>query len=150
MALNEENHLGVSSVMELTITFIIASLIFSVLIMSFNSLFLETPQYLVTRNQFADIGNSVSTMLIDTYLVVPENGTLTTTFTEPEAVTGSAYQIQIHRSGSNDREVLVTSGDSGISVSVTLNGANSTIPINGTTNSTDYLHRIEYISEAKP
>ena len=65
---------GVSATVEYILTFIVASAIFSLLIMNFNPLFINSSQYIVTRNQLADIGNDVSTKVIDTYLVAPDDG----------------------------------------------------------------------------
>jgi len=134
---------GVSSAIDMIFTFVIASLIFTLLLMNLNALFIDNPKEIVTRNQLEDVGNGVSTMLIDTYLIAPDNGAISTTLDMPNTVVGTPYTVDVVKKN-NDREVSVTTFDKSIFVNMTLNGVNSTMPINGTTNSTDELHRITY------
>ena len=142
--LADDDNNGVSSVIELILTFVIASLIFSLIIMNVTPLLIDQPRYMVTRNQFEDVGNGVSTMLIDTYLIAPSNGALSTGFVIPSTVGGSTYNISVTDLGSTDRELRIHSLDSDVYVVLTLNGVHSTLPINGTVNSTDIVHRINY------
>ncbi len=106
---------GVTATVEYILTFIIASGIFALLIMNFNPLFVSTPQDIVTRDQLADIGNDVTTKVIDTYLVLPDNGNITTYFEIPNTVAaGYTYDISIEEmSGKNrlDKEVRVSTSD---------------------------------------
>jgi hypothetical protein len=127
--------------------FVLAAGIFSIFVMNFNALFLDQPKYLVTRNQFVDIGNDVTTKIIDTYLVSPDDGSVQTFFNLPATVAGYTYQVNVKPVGVDDREVQIYTDQSpGISVFTTLNGANSTIMINGMTNSTSLYHGIVYNS----
>lgn len=116
--------------------------------MNFNSLFINQPKYVVTTNQFVDIGNDVTTKIIDTYIVAPDDGTVSTYFEIPSTVAGSSYEVGVHAVGDKqlDREVQVKSADDRISVNTTLNGAYTTIRMNGTTQSTSQLHGIVYQS----
>jgi len=141
---------GVSSVLELIFTFVIASLIFTLIVMNLNPLLIDSPKYVVTENQFADVGNGVGTMMIDTYLIVPENGSFTTKFVAPNTVAGDPYVIKLNPTDANsDMEVSVYSSNNRVRVFQTLNAISSTITVNGTTNSTDLIHRIEYNTGGK-
>lgn len=138
-----------TSILEFVLTFILAAGIFTMFLMNFNSMFVNQPKYVVTTNQFVDIGNDVTTKIIDTYLVAPDDGIVVTYFDIPDTVAGSTYEVSIHALGGNfiDREVQVRSVDFGpISVNTTLNGAYTTIKMNGTTRSTSPLHGIVYQS----
>jgi len=135
---------GATSIIEYILTFIIASFIFTIFILNFNALFINNAQYIVTRNQLADIGNDVSTKVIDTYLLAPDNGKLVTYFDIPSQVAaGYTYQIEVIPAG-DDKELAVYTENHGISVYNTLNGANVTIPINGSTASTWPYHNIVF------
>lgn len=133
---------GATSAMEYILTFIMASFIFTLFILNFNTLFINNPEYFVTRNQLADIGNDVSTKVIDTYLVAPTDGKVVTYFEIPGKVAaGNTYQIDVVQSGI-DRELTVYTDDHHIYVNNTLNGASITIPINGNTSSVGRYHYI--------
>ena len=139
---------GVSSVVEYIIVFIIGSIMFSIFLLLSQSLFIDNASKTVTQNQFMDVGNDVDTKLIDTYLVSPVNGTIRTNFTMPHNIAGYGYNVIISPSGTNDVEVKVTS-DKYLDVfaDLTLNGVNSTIPINGITHSNNVTHTIQYSSK---
>lgn len=140
---DDEN--GVTATVEYLLTFFIASGIFTLLLLNFNGLFIDSPQYIVTRNQLADIGNDVSAKVIDTYLVAPDDGSITTYFDIPATVAaGDTYEITVMDYMGIDREVVVHTMDDSIVVKNTLNGAYLTIPIAGTTCSTGYWHNIVY------
>lgn len=138
---------GVTSMLEFVLMFVLASAIFTLLILNFNSMFLNHPKYVVATNQFVDIGNDVTTKIIDTYLISPDNGMVMTYFTIPSTIAGYTYEVGVHAVGDQDREVQVeTYQGGGISVNTTLNGAYTTIKMNGTTRSTSALHGIVYQS----
>jgi hypothetical protein len=133
--------------MEFILMFVLAAAIFSIFVMNFNGLFMNQPKYVVATNQFADIGNDVTTKIIDTYLISPDNGSVQTSFEMPNTVAGYTYEVNVKPVGVDDREVQVyTDQNSDVSVYTTLNGANTTIMINGTTKSTSSLHGIVYHS----
>jgi len=134
--------------MEFILMFVLAAGIFSIFVMNFNGLFLDQPKSIVTTNQFVDIGNDVTTKIIDTYLVAPDDGIVETYFNLPDTVAGYTYQVNVKPVGTDDREVQVyTDQTPGISVYTTLNGAYTTIKISGLTHSTSLYHGISYNSK---
>jgi hypothetical protein len=90
----------------------------------------------------------VSTKVIDTYLVAPDDGRITTYFDIPGTVAaGYTYNVsvvQMTGKDQDDSEVSVFTADRSIYVNTTLSGAGLTIPISGNTTSTWYLHDITY------
>lgn len=141
---------GVSSTLEYMLTFVIASIIFSIFVMSFAPLFLTTPQNVVSTNQYLDIGNDVTTKIIDTYMVAPEDGVLETYFDLPNLVGDKGYQVVIRPVGadSTDEVVSIIVDDRNI-VNMTLNSASTTMRVNGSMNSMNVTHKISYDSSLK-
>lgn len=136
---------GVSSTLEFMLSFVVAAAIFTFFVINLNSL-ISLPKDDVRTNQYIDVGNDVSTKIIDTYLVAPDNGDLRINFNIPRTIVGDSYSISVQKN-LYDREVRVTSGDGQKSVYMVLNGANSTIRIGGKTNSTDQIHNIKFINQ---
>ncbi len=138
---------GASMITEYIMVFIISMLVFTVFISSAQSIFVDGPVKMVSWNQFTDIGNDVDAKLIDTYLVAPRNGTISTTFDIPGDVAGHGYVVQLSDAPNQDKEVTVYSDCyPGLSVKLTLNGVNSTIPVYGNTSSHNAAHTISYTS----
>jgi hypothetical protein len=139
---------GVSAVIEYILTFMIASILFLIVLVMANSVFIDGPQKIVSRVQFTDIGNDLTAKVVDTYLIVHEssNVSIYTTFDMPLTVASKDYMAIVKESSTNgnDMEVKVYSPYNGISVYTTLNGINSTIPVNGSTSSLTATHRIYY------
>jgi hypothetical protein len=121
-------------------------LIFYVLVLiNANGLLIEGPSNIVVKEQFRDIGNMMSTMITDMYMIAPENGHIETTYLIPAEVGRETYIIDADQA-SIDQIIEVTSTESDKSVSVTINGIASTLPINGTAYSSMSNHRISYDS----
>jgi hypothetical protein len=140
-----ENDSGVNMIIEYIMTFIIASILFSIVLLMANGLFIDGPQKTVSRVQFTDIGNDITAKMVDTYLIAPQNGYISTTFDMPLTVAGKSYMANVRTSAnSEDKEVIVYSLENGVSITTTLNGVNSTIPVSGNTSSLAYAHYINY------
>jgi hypothetical protein len=144
---------GVNYVLEYILTFMIASIIFSIMLMMANGLFIQGPASTVSKVQYTDIGNDLTAKIIDTYLLaptLPDSGYVNTTFDMPNTVAGNSYWVTISNSSNPadkwDQEVYVNSTSNDISIKVTINGVNSTIKVNGSTSSSSPDHRIWYTS----
>jgi Flp pilus assembly pilin Flp len=137
---------GVTPMVEYIITFIIASILFMLMLAIASTIFIDGPQRTVSRIQFTDIGNDLTTKIVDTYLVYPQSGEISTTFDMPMTVAGKDYWVDINRSINNpeDKEIIVYSPYNDVSIYVTLNGVNSTVPVNGSTSSLSDTHVIYY------
>ncbi|AFC99008.1 hypothetical protein Mtc_0237 [Methanocella conradii HZ254] len=137
---------GVTPLVDYIITFIIASILFMIMLAMASTIFIDGPQRTVSRIQFTDIGNDLTTKIVDTYLIYPQSGEISTTFDIPMTVAGKDYRVDINRSITNpeDKEIIVYSPYNGVSIYVTLNGVNSTVPVNGSTSSLSDTHVIYY------
>ena len=57
---------------------------------------------------FTDIGNGVSTRIVDVYSIAPQNGTLVTQFNLPDDIGGENYFVDIEPSANqNDQDIVV-------------------------------------------
>jgi hypothetical protein len=139
---------GVNYVLEYILTFMIASVIFSLMLVMANGLFIQGPQNTVSKVQFTDIGNDLTAKIVDTYLIAPtspDNGYVNTSFDMPYTVAGNSYWVQVSNSSNNeDKELFVNSSRNDISTMVTINGISSTISVSGNTSSSSPSHIIKY------
>ena len=141
------NDRGLSAVIEYMISFVISFIVFIMILAMFDGMFIQGPTDAVSHIQFTDVGNTVTAKIVDTYLIAPETGNISTSFDMPDKVAGRDYTLEI-RPGKNgwDKEIFVYSPYSRVNTTVTINGVNSTIPINGSTSSSYSIHRIKYDS----
>lgn len=138
---------GVTAMLEYLITFVFAFIIFTMMLSMFDGMFIKGPERTVSTIQFADVGNDVTAKILDTYLVAPAVGNVSTVFTMPQTAAGKDYTLEIRTSANGwDKEIIVHSPYSMLNMSVTLNGVNSTIPIVGNTSSMAQSHRVRYDS----
>ncbi|HMK46671.1 MAG TPA: hypothetical protein VK436_08600 [Methanocella sp.] len=138
---------GVTAIIEYTMTFIFAFIIFTMTMAMFDGMFISGPTDAVSRIQFTDVGNDVSAKILDTYLIAPEMGHVSTLFEIPDTVAGKDYMLDVRSSqNGQDKEVVVYGDYTTVNTTVTINGVNSTIPINGNTSSMYPIHRIWYDS----
>jgi hypothetical protein len=136
---------GVSPVVEYIITFVVASIIFTTMLVISNGLFIEGPQKTVSQLQFTDVGNELSAKMIDTYIVAPKDGSVSTEFDMPSSIAGRSYFVNVQKSKNVwDKEIAVSSESGDVIMKVTLNGVNQTIPLTGKTSSHNTTHRIYY------
>ena len=120
---------------------------FMVVHLSADEMLIAEPSEVVVEDEFRDIGNMISTMITDIYLIAPENGEIETEYMVPSTVGGEAYTINAD-SSTRDQIIEVASIVSDKSVSVTMSGITETIPINGTAMSSTPEHRINYDSRS--
>ena len=142
-----DNDEGATAVLEYVITFTCAFVLFTYLLAMFSSMFIDGPQRTVSQVQFTDVGNDITAKILDTYLVAPATGNISTVFSMPAAAAGKDYQLDIRKSANGwDKEIVVYSPYMDIDTMVTLNGVNATIPIIGNTSSMSPVHRVRYDS----
>lgn len=90
-----KNEDGVSSLLEYI--FISGTLLFLLVVLMFlvNAVFMEGPANTLTYHSFIDIGNGVSTRVVDLYLIAdPIIGTIDTKFDIPDEVAGRDYFVK--------------------------------------------------------
>ncbi len=88
--------------------------------LSLNSIFYDTPKAIVTESVYNDLGNEISTKMVDIYIIAPMNGSIDTKFDIPINIANERYKIEI--GSSKDQEIIVSSLDSSNNVAISING----------------------------
>jgi hypothetical protein len=130
-----------------TVEYIIFSIMFIALFILFQMNFgdmLNGPKEVVIENDFNDIGNMMSTLVTDMYLILPENGVIESKYMIPAEVGGEAYTINANSAMTD--QIFELESASGKKTSVTISGIATAIRINGTVSSSSTNHRIRYDS----
>jgi hypothetical protein len=105
----QDTESGVANLIEyLMISGVILAL-FVVILLLVNTNIMEDPANRLVFVAFTDIGNGVSTRMVDVYSIAPVNGTITTKFDIPDEIVGRGYFVDVERSGI-DQEITVSRG----------------------------------------
>ena len=116
-----------------------------VMLLLVNTNIMENPANRLVYVAFTDIGNGVSTRIVDVYAIAPRNGTITTKFDIPEDIAGKDYFVEIGP-GANpvDQDVMVSRGY--LETHVALAGVGASRGVAGNTTGRG-MNRISYDSE---
>ncbi|MFA0821690.1 MAG: hypothetical protein ACC612_02230 [Methanomethylovorans sp.] len=139
-----KNEDAISVTMEYIIFSMLFITFFILLYVSFGDIVMNGPKETVIQNDFSDIGNMMSTLVTDMYLILPENGVIESDYMIPAEVGGEAYTINANLAMTD--QIFELESASGEETSVTISGIATTIPINGTVSSSTINHRISYDS----
>jgi hypothetical protein len=135
---------GVSHLIEYLMITGVVILLFVIMVPMVTDAFIRGPTEQLTESAYTDIGNGVSTRIIDLFAIIPyyNNATITTKFDIPDDVAGRDYRVEIE--GTPGERIRI-SGDSGISVTTSLAGIGETVfgRSNGSTTASG-LNSIEY------
>lgn len=116
-----------------------------VMMITVNTHIMEGPANQLSYAAFTDIGNGVSTRIVDVYVIAPVNGTITTQFDIPDDVANKDYFVEIGSTiGSTDQVVEVSRND--LKSSISLAGIGATKGVRGNTTGRG-MNRISYSSE---
>jgi hypothetical protein len=94
-------------------------LLIIITILSITPVAIYQPTDQLSEYAYIDIGNGISTRIVDLYVIAPEEGNITTEFDIPDDVVGREY------------EVLIESGDSGDQISVSHSNVRRVVPLAG-------------------
>ncbi|MBP1910097.1 hypothetical protein [Methanolobus bombayensis] len=136
---------GVSILFEYILFSLICIGFFMIVSVNSDEIFMQTPNEVVMQNEMSDIGNMMSTMITDMYLILPANGQIDTKYDIPPKVGTETYIINADIAYT-DQIIELVSSDSGKKVRVTIGGIATTMPINGTASSSSTNHMISYDS----
>lgn len=135
---------GVSTLIEYVIISGILLLLFMLVIFQVNSNFMQGPEETLEYYAFTDIGNGVSTRMVDLYSIAPTNGTISTHFELPDDVAGQDYAVEVYTGATaSDQYIMVYRGN--IESNISLAGISSTRNVTGNTTGTG-MNRISYDS----
>ena len=116
-----------------------------VMLLLVNTNIMENPANRLAYVAFTDIGNGVSTRIVDIYAITPRDGTITTRFDIPDDIAGKDYFVEIGP-GANpvDQDVMVSRGD--LETHVALAGVGASRGVAGNTTGRG-MNIISYDSE---
>jgi hypothetical protein len=69
--------------------------LFIVMLLLVYANFVEAPVTTITYSAFTDIGNGLSTRIVDVYAIAPADGDITSSFDLPDEIGGRNYEIEI-------------------------------------------------------
>lgn len=135
---------GVASLVEYVAISGVLMILLVIMMLYVNATLMEGPAYQLSYAAFTDIGNGISTRIIDVYVIRPDEGNITTKFDIPDEVAQMDYYVDIGSTvGSSNQVVEVSRND--IMSTISLAGIGATRGIRGNTTGRG-LNRITYDS----
>jgi hypothetical protein len=121
---------GVSDLIEYFIISGMLMVLIIITILTITPVAIYQPTDQLSEYAFIDIGNGVSTRIVDLYVISPEEGNITTKFDIPDDVVGREYGVLIESGGGGD---MVSVSYSNIRREVPLAGIGETLGVAGNT-----------------
>ena len=117
-----------------------------VMLLLVNTNIMENPANRLVYVAFTDIGNGVSTRMVDVYAIAPVNGTISTNFDIPDEIVGKSYFVDVGLGGAYgiDQDIRVSRGS--IEAQIAIAGIGATKGVTGNTTGAG-INRISYNSE---
>ena len=140
-----ENRMGDDGVANLLEYIMISGILMVLLVITMltvNSAIMEHPAEQLSYYAFTDIGNGISTRIVDIYTIAPENGTIVSRFDIPDDVLGRDYFVRVASAGEN-QEIVVYRDRAESTISLAGIGASKGVSGNTTGSG---LNRITYNS----
>jgi hypothetical protein len=137
---------GVSLLFEYILFSLICIGFFMIVSVNSDEIFMQAPKEVVMQDEMSDIGNMMSTMITDMYLILPANGRIDTEYNIPPKVGTETYIIEADVDSASGQIIEVVSADTGKKVRVTIAGIGNTMSIEGTVTSSSTNHMISYDS----
>jgi hypothetical protein len=89
------NDTGVATLIEYVMVTGIIMVLFISMLLLVHTNFVDTPVRTITYSAFADIGNGLSTRIVDVYAVSPRYGAINSRFDLPDDIVGRSYLVEI-------------------------------------------------------
>ena len=136
---------GVSTLTSYIMISSIAIIFFGIVALTTTGTFIRGPSQIVMRGDFSDIGNGISTKIVDISIVAPENGTLNTSLRMPTSVAMQEYNASVDES---NQMIKVSALHTNTEVTVTINeiAQANTVNVTGSTLSGNQEHWLRYNS----
>jgi len=87
---------AVSTLIEYIIVTAVLLLLMMVMLLLVNGSFMQGPAETLQYTAFSDIGNGISTRIVDIYSIAPTNGSISSSFDIPDDVAGQGYSVEIY------------------------------------------------------
>jgi hypothetical protein len=142
--INRKADAGVANLIEYVMISGILMFLMVVMMLLVNTNIMEGPANQVSSSAFTDIGNGISTRIIDVYVTAPYNGTISTYFDIPDDVAGKDYFVEIGQ-GIKPTDQDVTVSRDYIYSKVSLAGIGATRGVMGNTTGRG-MNKISYDS----
>lgn len=132
-----QNETAVANLIEYLMVSAVIMVLFTVLLLLVNTHILEDPANRLMYVAFTDIGNGVSTRMIDVYAIAPADGTVYTKFDIPDDIAGKDYSVEVGTRAngingiSNDQYIRITRGS--LTTDIALSGIGATRNASGRT-----------------
>jgi len=101
------NETGVANLIEYIIISAVLMALFVVILLLVNANFMLGPANTLAYSAFTDVGNGVSTRIVDTYAIAPETGNISSRFDIPDDIGGRGYSVEISSSGSAQQVIVM-------------------------------------------
>jgi hypothetical protein len=128
---------AVSSMLEYIMISGVLMVLMVITVITLTSGIIEHPVDQLSESEFIDIGNGISTRIVDLFVIAPVShsgevisGNITTLFDIPDDVAGREYFVTI-TSGSSGDQIIVSRGS--IERKVSLAGIGTTLGVGGST-----------------
>ena len=107
----QSNEQGVANLIEYVMISGVLMGLLVVMLLLVNTYIMEDPANRLVYVAFTDIGNGVSTRIVDVYAIAPRDGMISTKFDIPDDIAGKDYSVAIGP-GTNpvDQDVTVSRG----------------------------------------
>jgi hypothetical protein len=135
---------GAANMIEYIMVTAVVMGLFIVMLLLVNSTIMEGPANRLSYVAFTDIGNGISTRIVDVYAIAPRDGAISTRIDIPQDVAGRVYFVDIGP-GANPVDQDVTVYRDSLSTNVAMAGIGASKGITGNTTSRG-LKRISYDS----
>ena len=143
--MNEE---GVTRLMEYIIITGVLLVLMIVMIFVVNAVLMEGPANNLRYHSFVDIGNGVSTRVVDLYVIAPGNGTIETRFDIPDDVAGADYFVSadVTETGMTGASQVIQVQGGGVQSQIAIAGIGATKGVTGNTTGAGW-NMIQYDSK---
>ena len=126
------NESAVANMIEYMMISAVIMVLLIVMLLLVNTYIMEDPANRLIYVAFTDIGNGVSTRMVDVYAIAPANGTITTKFDIPDEIVGRGYLVELGTgTTSSDQDITVSRGY--LQAHIAIAGIATTRGVNGST-----------------
>jgi hypothetical protein len=134
-----DNEDAVSHLIEYIIITSVLLVLLVITMLTVNGVMIEGPVNNVLDHAFIDIGNGVSTRMVEVYIIAPNDGNISTDFDIPDEVAGRDYTVEINQSDYG--KLVIWRGS--LQRTMSLSGIGATKDVSGRTTSSG-LNKITY------
>lgn len=144
LIINRKNDSGVANLIEYVMISGVLMFLLVVMMVMVNANIMEGPSNQLRYTAFTDIGNGISTRIVDLYVIAPYNGTISTYINLPEDVAGDNYFVEIGQGANASYQSVSVYGGTVNSI-ISLSGIGETRGVMGNTTGRG-LKKISYDS----